>query len=68
MSDVYKMTEIIGTSKESFADAAKQGVERAAKTLRGIKWFEVTEFRGKVKDGQVAEFQTTMKVGFKLEE
>lgn len=68
MSDTYKMTEIVGTSKDSFAEAAKSGVERAAKTLRGIKWFEVTDFRGKVKDGKIAEFQTTMKVGFKLEE
>ena len=67
MSGAYKMTEIVGTSDKSFAEAAKNGVKRASKSLRGVKWFEVTDFRGKVKDGEIAEFQTTMKVGFKLE-
>lgn len=68
MSNVYKMTEIVGTSETSFDDAAKNGVERASKTLRGLRWFEITDMRGKIKDGKIAEFQTTMKVGFKLEE
>jgi flavin-binding protein dodecin len=68
MSDVYKMTEIVGISEKSFADAANKGVERASKTLRGLRWFEVTEMRGKIKDGKIAEYQTTMKVGFKLDE
>ena len=68
MSDVYKMTEIVGISEKSFADAASKGVERASKTLRGLRWFEVTEMRGKIKDGKIAEYQTTMKVGFKLDE
>lgn len=67
MADTYKMTEIVGTSDKSFAEAAKNGVKRASQSLRGVKWFEVTDFRGKVKDGEIAEFQTTMKVGFKLE-
>jgi len=68
MSGTYKMTEIVGTSPNSFADAVKEGVKRAAKTLRNLHWFEVIEERGLIKDGEVAEFQVTMKVGFKLED
>lgn len=62
------MTEIVGTSKDSFADAVKKGVKRASKTLRNLNWFEVTDQRGLIKDGEVAEFQVTIKVGFKLED
>ena len=64
----YKMTEIVATSPKSFADAANEGVKRASKTLRDLKWFEVVEMRGMIKDGQVAEYQVTLKVGFKLED
>lgn len=65
---VYKMAEIVGTSPKSFADAAQEGVKRASKTLRNLGWFQVVEQRGLIKDGQVAEFQVTIKVGFKLDE
>ena len=68
MPGTYKITEIVGTSTKSFADAAQEGVKRAAKTLRNLGWFEVVESRGLIKDGLVAEFQVTMKVGFKLED
>jgi flavin-binding protein dodecin len=68
MSATYKLTEIVGTSTNSFADAVREGVRRAAKTIRHIGWFEVVEQRGLIKDGEVAEFQVTMKIGFKLEE
>lgn len=68
MSGVYKMTEIVGTSPVSFAEAVKEGVKRASKTIRHIGWFQVVEQRGLIKDGQVAEFQVTMKLGFKLED
>jgi flavin-binding protein dodecin len=65
---VYKITEIVGTSKTSFAEAAREGVRRASKTLRNIGWFEVVDQRGLVKEGDIAEFQVTMKLGFKLED
>ncbi|HEY9789133.1 MAG TPA: dodecin [Candidatus Obscuribacterales bacterium] len=68
MSGTYKMTEIVGTSQTSFAEATKDGVKRAAKTIRNLGWFEVIEERGLIKDGAVAEFQVTMKIGFKLED
>jgi flavin-binding protein dodecin len=64
----YKMTEIVGTSKNSFADATREAVKRASKTLRNLNWFQVVEERGLIKDGDVAEFQVTIKIGFKLED
>ncbi len=68
MPGIYKMTEIVGTSNKSFADAAQQAVKRASKTIRDLKWFEVTDMRGLIKEGQVAEFQVTLKIGFHLED
>lgn len=65
---VYKMTEIVGTSTESFAHATRVAVERASKTIRGMSWFEVREQRGTVKDGTVGEFQVKLAIGFKLED
>ena len=67
MSDIYKVTEIIGTSPVSFAEATKAGVAEAAKTIRNLGWFEVTEETGKIKDGKVEEFQVRLKIGFKLD-
>ena len=63
----YKVTEIVGTSPESTDQAIRNGIERAAQTLRNLDWFEVTEVRGHLKDGAVDHFQVTMKVGFRME-
>jgi len=68
MSSVYKMTELVGTSSISLSEAVKEAIQRASKTIRHIGWFEIIDQRGLVKDGQVAEFQVTLKVGFKLED
>lgn len=70
MSDnrVYKLVEIVGTSEKSLSDAIETGVARASKTLRNIDWFEVTELRGRVDKGRVAQFQVKLKVGFRLDE
>lgn len=70
MSDqdkIYKLVEIVGTSDQSFEAAVSAGVERASQTLRHIDWFEVTELRGRVHDGKVAQYQVKMKVGFRLD-
>ncbi|WP_433471928.1 dodecin [Spirillospora sp. CA-142024] len=64
----YRVTEIVGTSPESVETAIRNGVRRAAQTLRHLDWFEVTEVRGQIEDGEVAHFQATMKVGFRLED
>ncbi|GAA4195947.1 dodecin [Microbispora amethystogenes] len=69
MSDrTYRVTEIVGTSEESVDQAIRNGVKRAARTLRHLDWFEVTEVRGHIVDGEVAHFQVGMKVGFRLED
>lgn len=68
MSDhVYKVVELVGSSKAGTDDAIRQAIEAAAKTLRHIDWFEVTETRGHVVDGKVGHFQVKLKVGFRLE-
>jgi flavin-binding protein dodecin len=64
----YRVTEIVGTSSESVDDAIRNGVARAAKTLRNLDWFEATEIRGHIVDGQIGHYQITMKVGFRLDE
>ena len=69
MSDhTYRVTEIVGTSPDSVDDAIRNGIARAALTLRNLDWFEATEIRGHIVDGAVGHFQVTMKVGFRLEE
>jgi flavin-binding protein dodecin len=67
MSGTYKKIEIVGTSPVSFAEAVKAAVKDASKTVRHMDWFEVAEMRGRLKDGQVVEFQVTLRIGFKLE-
>ncbi|HEY3726977.1 MAG TPA: dodecin [Solirubrobacteraceae bacterium] len=67
-SDTYKIVEIAGTSPQGVTEAMQSGVQRAAKTLRGLNWVEVTNIRGHVVGDRVAHFQVEMKVGFKLEE
>jgi flavin-binding protein dodecin len=67
-SRTYRVTEIVGTAPESVDAAIKNGIARAAKSLRHIDWFEVTEVRGHVLDGQVEHFQVGLKVGFRLED
>ncbi|GAT68629.1 dodecin domain-containing protein [Planomonospora sp. ID91781] len=64
----YRVTEIVGTSGESIEAAVRNGVRRAAQTLRHLDWFEVTEVRGHIVDGEIAHFQVGMKVGFRLED
>lgn len=65
---VYRVTEIVGTSPDGVDDAIRRGLERASATLRGLDWFEATEIRGHIKDGQVDYYQVTLKIGFRLED
>ncbi len=58
----YKLVEIVGTSPESFAAAARNGVERASKSLRNLDWFEVTEMRGRIADGHQGRFPARRRV------
>ncbi|MDF9715271.1 dodecin domain-containing protein [Nocardioides sp. ChNu-153] len=67
-SRTYRVTEIVGTSPDGIDQAVRNGINRAGETLRHLDWFEVTQVRGHVKDGQVDHFQVSMKVGFRLED
>lgn len=68
MSDnIYRVTEIVGTSTEGTDDAVRKAIARANETLTNLDWFEVVETRGHIENGAVAHFQVTLKVGFKLE-
>ncbi|MFF9868937.1 dodecin [Streptomyces sp. NPDC013953] len=64
----YRVTEIVGTSHEGVDDALRNGVTRAAETLRNLDWFEVTQVRGHIENGRIAHYQVGLKVGFRLEE
>jgi flavin-binding protein dodecin len=63
--DVFKGITIVGISNESFSDAIQTAVERANQTIRDLRWFEVVEQRGALRDGQI-EYQATLEVFFKL--
>jgi len=65
---VYRVTEIVGSSSQSVDAAIRNGIDRANRTLRNLDWFEVTELRGNLKDGAIAYFQVTMKLGFRLDD
>ena len=64
----YRVTEIVGTSPDGIETAIRNGVQRAAETLRHLDWFEVTQIRGQIVDDEIAHFQVGLKVGFRLED
>ena len=65
---VYRVTEIVGTSADGVDDAIKGAIARAAQTLHGLDWFEVTEVRGHIEDGAMDHVQVVLKVGFRIDE
>ena len=67
MSDhIYRVTEVVGTSPDSVQQAIRNGLDRVNRTVRNVEWFETTEIRGRIEDGQII-FQVGLKVGFRLE-
>lgn len=67
MSGVYKITELVGTSPVSYAEATKAAVAEAAKTVRHMDWLEVLGQSARIQDGKIEEFQVKVKIGFKVE-
>jgi len=68
MSDsVYKIIELVGTSKTSWEDAAKNAVESAGKSLKNLRIAEVGKLDMKVEDGKVAAYRARVSVSFKYE-
>lgn len=65
---VYKLIELTGTSTETIEQAVHSALAKAAKTVRNMRWFEVTELRGDIDKGAVRHWQVTVKVGFTMDE
>jgi hypothetical protein len=64
---IYKIIDIVGTSDKSFADAAKNAVVEAAKTVRNIRRAEVVKFDVKVENDKVALYRAEMNISFEVE-
>jgi dodecin len=65
---VYRVIEVVGSSETSVDDAIRGAVSRVAATTRELDWFEVSQIRGHIEDGQVAHIQVGLKVGFRIED
>lgn len=65
---VYSVSEIVGSSPDGVEAAVSNAIDTAAKTLRNLDWFEVTEIRGHLSDGAIAHWQVGVKVGFRVEQ
>ena len=64
---VYRVTEVIGTSAQSWEDAAKTAVQTAAATLRDLRIAEVIKMDVKIEEGKVTEYRTRLQLSFKYE-
>lgn len=68
MSDsIYRVTEVIGTSPDSWEDAARNAVETAAKTLRDLRVGEVVKLDVTIEDGRVTHYRARVNISFKYE-
>jgi dodecin len=65
---VYKTIELTGSSETSVEDAIRRAVEKAAESVRHLRWFEVTDTRGHIENNRIAHWQVTIKLGFTLED
>ena len=65
---VYKHIQLTGTSSKSVEDAVGKALSRASKTIHNMRWFEVVETRGQIDGGNVSQWQTTIRVGFTLDD
>ncbi|OED43176.1 hypothetical protein ACH42_10830 [Endozoicomonas sp. (ex Bugula neritina AB1)] len=68
MSHTYKLTEVIGSSTVSSDDAIRNAIATASLSLKNLGWFEVVEQRGHLENGEIAHWQVTVKIGFRLED
>lgn len=68
MNHTYKVIEIVGSSVDNLEDAIKTAIKKASETVHNMRWFEVTNTRGQIENGEVAYWQITLKVGFTVDE
>lgn len=64
----YKQIQLTGSSEHSIEDAVNNALRKAAKTVRQMRWLEVTEVRGAIDGDRVNQWQVNIKVGFRLED
>jgi dodecin len=64
----YRVTDVVGTSPDGIETAIRNALQRAGRTIRHLDWFEVTEIRGQLQGSEVAHYQVSTKVGFRLED
>ena len=65
---VYKIIELSGSSHSSVEEAIQNAVNRASRTLKHLRWFEVMQTRGHIENGKVQHYQVVLKIGFTLDE
>ena len=65
---VYRIIELSGSSQVSIEDAIQNAVNRASKTLRNLRWFEVLQSRGHIENGKVHHYQVVLKIGFTIDD
>ena len=68
MGHVYKITEVVGTSTISSDDAIRNAIATAGMSVKNLGWYEVVEHRGHIDHGEIAHFQLTVRIGFRLED
>lgn len=64
----YGISEIVGSSPDGIEGAVSNAVARANTTVRNLDWFEVQSIRGQLEGDQIAHWQVTIKLGFRIEE
>lgn len=65
---VYKLIDLVGSSPDGIEPAIETAIARASETVRNMDWFEVKEVRGNLREGKVAWYQVTIRVGFRVQE
>ncbi len=69
MSDhIYKSIKVTGSSATSIDDAIMKSISKAAKSLKGLRWFEVVSIRGSIDEEIKPTWQVTVEIGFTLED
>ncbi|MFO7495418.1 MAG: dodecin family protein [Desulfobacterales bacterium] len=66
-NSVYKVIELVGTSPNSWEEAAKNAVETAGKTLKNLRIAEISQMDMKIEDGKFMAFRARVKLSFKYE-
>jgi flavin-binding protein dodecin len=64
---VIKSIDLVGVSAESWRDAAHQALAEAAKTIRNIEHMDILDTSASVTDGAISEYQTHVRISFRLE-